>query len=198
MCNMQYVVVCLLLCCINGISQIITPLDSLQMAVSVNYQNCLSADVQEYKESNKSNFLYFIPAVGYDFINHTYVVSYNFNNVGQFIKAREAKGNKIKSIENRSAVSLDNALYSLQASYNYINNLIGKFQYEKLILGKEEELFSIYQLQYDNDQINHEDYLNHSINMMKKVASLNSKEAVILGKIQEFESKFNCKIAYSL
>ena len=179
-------------------AQIITPLDSLESSLTAYYHSLSNADIAEYSESNKYNWLFFVPSVGYDFVGHNYMVTYNLSNIGSYAKAREANSNKVRSIEKRNMISLDNALLQLRVSYEQINNLIDRFAYDQYIIDTERELFSIYQNQYKRDEINHEEYLKHHITLMQKESALNSKRSSIEAEIHRLETLANTKIHYCL
>lgn len=181
-------------CC----AQIITPLDSLEASLTKYYHSMSAADIAEYAESNRYNWLYFVPSVGYDFVGHNYMVTYNLSNIGSFAKARESKTNKIRAIEKSGVLSLENALIQLRASYMQINNLIERFAYDQYIIDSERELFSIYQRQYQKDEINHEEYLKHHIALMQKESTLNSKRSSIEAEITRLKVLANADINYCL
>lgn len=179
-------------------AQIITPLDSLEASLTRYYHSMNAAEITEYSESSRYNWLYFVPSIGYDFVGHNYMVTYNLSNLGSFAKAREAKANKIHAIEKSGVLSLENALLQLRASYEQINNLIDRFAYDQYILDTERELFSIYQRQYQKDEINHEEYLKHHIALMQKESVLNSKRSSIEAEINRLKALANANINYCL
>jgi hypothetical protein len=179
-------------------SQINTSLDVLEASLFNYYNSIKDADIEEHRKINRLNWLNFIPSLGYDFISHSYVVSYSFSQIANFIQSQEKKKNKIISIEKHNCIDFDNAILQLHSSYNHINNLIEKLKYDRLIFEKQKELFSIYEKQYQNNEINHEQYLKYSISLMQQQSIINSKENSIIEIILKLEHLVNHKISYTI
>jgi hypothetical protein len=196
--NKLYFFLSLLFLNTNTYSQIIDSLSVLEGNL-ITYQHTLNeAYIIEYEENSKYNYIYFMPGLGYDFINSTPYVTYNFSSIASFIKNKKTSKLKINSIKTSGEIKLKNLIIKLRSNYKYCNNLFNRLFEEIEIYKMYYKLFEIESKKYENNEITIEEYLLKQINIKEKKKALNSLKDRIILKIIELETLCNYSIKYNI
>lgn len=160
-------------------SQIQPPLDSLIGSLKNYHDSLKTAQVLEYKNSNKTNWLYFVPGVGYDFLSNRPMISYSLTHVAAYLKTKEQQKNKTAAIEKTKRLDLETDIIKLRSLYENINMHISQFSLDTLILFKHKQLFQIYTSKFKNNEIQMENYIQYEIGILEKEKALTgSKNAI--------------------
>lgn len=183
---------------LRAVTQIQTPLDSLELQVRKNYDSLTVANVEEFRASNNLLWLNFMPSVGYNIFQNTPVISFSLSGLYNYFEAKQTRTNKINSIEKKMVLDLNAALNKLHSEYNFINNLIVKFALDKQIFEAKKELFVIYSNKYDNDEIKLETFLLHKIDFLTTQKNLGDKENQIIQYINNLKNQLNINFVYKL
>ncbi len=173
-------------------SQILDSLSVLESYVISRNGAVLEADLHVHKESNKYNYLFFVPNVGYDFVWGRPMVTYNFTQLATFLKAKQVSKRKAYSINKTSSLSLESSIAKLRSFYSYCNILFSRLYDDIEVYNINKQLFEIKEQEYNNDEITLENYLKSKISIAEKKQSINAlKDRIVMHvfKIEELTNK---------
>ena len=181
-----------------GECQITTPIDSLIGSLKSHHDSIVSAHVHEFKNSNNLNWLYFVPGIGYDFISNRPMISYSLTHVAQYLKTREQQKNKTTSIQKTEKIDFESDVLKLRFLYSDINNRIGQFATDTMIVFKHKQLFEIYKAKFLNNEIMVENYIMYEIALLEKQKALAATKNSILNLISNLEELSNAMVQYKM
>lgn len=166
------------------------PLDSLHASIESYYQSELLADLSEFQESKKGEWLKYLPSVG---VNYALVqtsdgtlntrprptLSYSSTKLYTARKDANRKEAKINSIQSRNALSCAREKHNLNklSKKYYLNAYILKNEYA--VLGIERQLFDIQKAKYERGIILPNDFLSAYKAYLIVESSFNEKQVLL-------------------
>jgi hypothetical protein len=179
-------------------AQLNKPLDSLEMYVVEHHSKVLKADMEEFKKDKKYNYLYFLPSLGYDFMNHKPYITYNVGNLAAFLKSNRGLQLKVNGLIEKSKVSLKSDLIRLRAKFNYCNTLHQRFKDEMSIYRDYEQLYEIAKKSYENGEMTIEEFIKRKIQFKERSRYLKDIENSINLAVIDIELLTNENLKYNL
>lgn len=179
-------------------AQLNKPLDSLEMYVIEHHSKVLQADLEEYKKDKKYNYLYFLPSLGYDFMNHKPYLTYNVGNLAAFLKSNRGIEMKVNSLVQKSKVSLKSELIRLRSKFNYLNLLQSRYDDEMSIYNDYQQLYEIAKKSYDNGEMTIEEFIKRKIQFKERTRYLKEIENKINLAVIDLELITNKNLKYNL
>lgn len=168
----NYIII--LYCCfsLTSVAQIVPTLDSLNSILKIQHTLLLEAEITEFQDSKKFNWLYFLPNLGYDFINNRPFLTFNFSGVSSLIKNKQTTKSKITSLEKKQVLSVKQELSKLTLKYNNLNFMVKQLEFKIEIFADYKDLFYIKEQQYKKNEITLEEYIKEKIYIKEKAQSI--------------------------
>lgn len=159
----------------------------------------LDSIINNYDQQNGLKWLSLLPSVNYDFMNNSFMVGLNVNNLSGYFQQRQRNKierlkliQQIKDAETRRSEFLEKKDSDLQ---NTIKSRILDFdiEYESIVidtstLSINKSLFQIIVGKYQNKEIDTEEFLKEKISILKVYKSLLKSCFTLLKKSHEIEA----------
>lgn len=183
---------------VSASSQVYTPLDSLKLALDQKYSAILYADIEQFKESRKYNFLNFLPSLGYDFYSHRPIITYNIAALAGLIRSNNERLNKVTSISKHSEITVSSQKNKLVSKYNRLSNLFASYDLELSIYDKFLQLYQIEKAKYNNQEITIAEFTKHQIDLQNKQKVLFAFKDRIYNVIIDIEYMTDYQLNYEI
>ncbi len=126
------------------------------------------------------------------------MISYSLTHVAQYLKTREQQKNKTTSIQKTEKIDFESDVLKLRFLYSDINNRIGQFATDTMIVFKHKQLFEIYKAKFLNNEIMVENYIMYEIALLEKQKALAATKNSILNLISNLEELSNAMVQYKM
>jgi hypothetical protein len=168
-------------------SQIIPSLESLNYELIAIHSKNMDAEITAFKIPNTFNWVYFMPNLGYDFINQNPYLTISLSGITGLINQKKRNKQKRLSIVKKGELRLITDLYNLKIKYENVNDEIQKFAAKISLFNDYKDLYSIKENQYLNKEITTENWIIEKIKIKEKVALIEAYTNKIEKLIEEIK-----------
>jgi hypothetical protein len=179
-------------------SQVFTPLDSLFLSADTLYSLKREAFLLEFHQTNKYKALNYLPSIGYDFFNHSPVLTYNISALSGFLNNRQSQRWKQQAVEKKVLLELDQAKKIITTHYLHLLDLFSAYSIELEIYKLNLKLYNLNLCKYTNNEIPLEVFIEKQIQIKEKERSLYSMKDQIFHTIITLENLTNYHLYYEI
>lgn len=179
-------------------SQVFTPLDSLFQSVDTLYSLKLDASLLEFQVTNKYRALNYLPSIGYDFLNHSPVLTYNISALSGFLNNKQSQKWKQLAVKKQNILELDQAKKIITTHYLHLLDLFAAYNIELEIYKLNLKLYNLNLSKYTNNEIPLEVFIEKQIQIKEKERSLYSMKDQIFHTVITLENLTNYRLYYEI
>lgn len=164
-------------------AQYLPSLDTLLLILSEYDSLSLEADISEYSKTYRWSWLYLIPSVGYDMINTRPMIVFSTSDIVNHFQNKRLIERKEISLKKQSQLKHQNNTVLLINYYEDLKNYLIQLDMIMESYLKYEKIFEIKQQQYNNNEINSEEFLREDI-------AFNERKKVVVSQIDKINENF--------
>jgi hypothetical protein len=188
----------------RSLAQIDNNLDSLLTFTKVRYAEALNIEIHSYKKKKKYNVLKYIPKItytppifqSYDSPVQGLGIGISANEIYRILRDKEKDAYQLEKFKSLSEKNFKRDSVNVCVLYSNINHLIHAYRFHYAGYEKYLQLMKIYELQYDNNEINIEQYLKHEMALNNHQLALLEKEHQINQECSKLSEITNQIITY--